>query len=60
MLMVLQIEDQIFVLRFPSEGEQLVNHISNMNLLTTKLGLLNSLQEYQRVQQKVAGRSASK
>lgn len=42
------------------DGEQLVNHISNMNLLTTKLGLLNSLQEYQRVQQKVAGRSASK
>ena len=35
-------------------GEQLVNHISNINLLTTKLGLLCSLQEYQRVQEKMA------
>ena len=30
-------------------GEQLVNHIPNCNLLTNKLGLLNSLQEYSRV-----------
>lgn len=36
------------------EGEQLVNHISNINLLTTKLGLLCTLQEYQRVQEKMA------
>ncbi|KAL9971339.1 hypothetical protein ACROYT_G023851 [Oculina patagonica] len=36
------------------DGEQLVNHISNINLLTTKLGLLCSLQEYQRVQEKMA------
>lgn len=42
------------------DGEQLVNHIPNINLLTTKLGLLSSLQEYQRVQDKMAGRSASK
>ena len=45
---------------FLSEGEQLVNHIPNINLLTTKLGLLSSLQEYQRVQDKMAGRSVSK
>jgi len=36
------------------DGQQLVNHISNINLLTTKLGLLCSLQEYQRVQEKMA------
>lgn len=36
------------------DGEQLVNHISNINLLTTKLGLLCTLQEYQRVQEKMA------
>ena len=49
----------VFYFFFP-EGEQLVNHIPNINLLTTKLGLLSSLQEYQRVQDKMAGRSASK
>ena len=48
------------VFYFFPEGEQLVNHIPNINLLTTKLGLLSSLQEYQRVQDKMAGRSASK
>ncbi|BFZ23284.1 hypothetical protein BsWGS_26323 [Bradybaena similaris] len=31
------------------EGEQLVNHIPNSKLLTNKLGLLCSLQEYERV-----------
>ncbi|CAH1775899.1 unnamed protein product [Owenia fusiformis] len=30
------------------EGDQLVNHIPNCNLLTNKMGLLNSLQEYER------------
>lgn len=30
-------------------GVQIVNHIPNCNLLTNKLGLLNSLQEYDRV-----------
>jgi len=30
-------------------GEQIVNHIPNCQLLTNKLGLLNSLQEYDRV-----------
>ena len=29
--------------------EQMVNHIPNCNLLTNKLGLLNTLQEYDRV-----------
>ena len=50
----------VFYFFFYPEGEQLVNHIPNINLLTTKLGLLSSLQEYQRVQDKMAGRSASK
>ncbi|XP_022786949.1 uncharacterized protein LOC111327109 isoform X2 [Stylophora pistillata] len=36
------------------DGEHLANHISNINLLTTKLGLLCSLEEYQRVQEKMA------
>lgn len=31
------------------EGEQLVNHIPNCGLLTNKLGLLNSLQSFDRV-----------
>ena len=31
------------------EGEQLVNHIPNGNLLTTKIGLLTSLQKFERV-----------
>ncbi|KAJ8321098.1 hypothetical protein KUTeg_002685 [Tegillarca granosa] len=38
------------------EGEQLVNHIPNCNLLTNKLGLLNSLQEYERVTLSTKGR----
>ncbi|KAK3105402.1 hypothetical protein FSP39_024394 [Pinctada imbricata] len=38
------------------EGEQLVNHIPNGNLLTNKLGLLNSLQEYERVTLSTKGR----
>ncbi|XP_048581079.1 uncharacterized protein LOC5512073 isoform X2 [Nematostella vectensis] len=38
------------------EGEQLVNHISNIGLLTTKIGLLSSLQEYVRVLDKVGSR----
>jgi len=29
-------------------GDQMVNHIPNCNLLTNKLGLLNSLQDYNR------------
>ena len=37
-------------------GEQLVNHIPNGNLLTNKLGLLNSLQEYERVTMSTKGR----
>ncbi|XP_074655111.1 uncharacterized protein LOC141908801 [Tubulanus polymorphus] len=31
------------------EGEQLVNHIPNCSMLTNKLGLINSLKEYERV-----------
>ncbi|KAK3730319.1 hypothetical protein QZH41_015367 [Actinostola sp. cb2023] len=38
------------------EGDQLVNHISNIGLLTTKLGLLCSLEEYERVLDKVGSR----
>lgn len=38
------------------EGEQLVNHISNIGLLTTKIGLLESLQELNRTQSKLSGR----
>lgn len=30
-------------------GEQMVNHIPNCNLLTNKMGLLTSLQEYNRL-----------
>ena len=43
-----------FSFPFCNSGEQLANHISNINLLTTKLGLLCSLEEYQRVQEKMA------
>ena len=32
------------------EGEQLVNHIPNIKLLTTKIGLLDSLSTYYRLQ----------
>lgn len=32
-------------------GEQMVNHIPNCQLLTNKMGLLNSLQEYEKLQQ---------
>ena len=39
------------------EGEQLVNHIPNGNLLTTKIGLLTSLQEFDRVSNKVPSSS---
>ncbi len=35
------------------QGEQMVNHIPNGNLLTTKIGLLTSLQEFDRVSNKV-------
>ncbi|XP_019627906.1 PREDICTED: protein polyglycylase TTLL10-like [Branchiostoma belcheri] len=35
------------------EGEQLVNRIPNNAILTTKIGLLNSLREYERVMAKV-------
>ncbi|CAG5136059.1 unnamed protein product, partial [Candidula unifasciata] len=38
------------------EGEQLVNHIPNSKLLTNKLGLLCSLQEYERVTLLTKGR----
>ncbi|XP_064611036.1 uncharacterized protein LOC135475177 [Liolophura sinensis] len=38
------------------EGEQLVNHIPNCQLLTNKLGLINSLQEYERVTMTTKGR----
>ncbi|XP_052083344.1 protein polyglycylase TTLL10-like isoform X3 [Mytilus californianus] len=38
------------------EGDQLVNHIPNGQLLTNKLGLLNSLQEYERVTLSTKGR----
>ncbi|XP_060074417.1 tubulin glycylase 3A-like [Ylistrum balloti] len=38
------------------EGDQMVNHIPNGNLLTNKLGLLNSLQEYERVTLSTKGR----
>lgn len=30
-------------------GEQLVNHIPNCNVMTNKMGLLNSLHEYEKV-----------
>jgi hypothetical protein len=33
-----------------------VNHIPNGNLLTNKLGLINSLQEYERVTLSIKGR----
>jgi hypothetical protein len=39
------------------EGEQLVNHIPNGNLLTTKIELLTSLQEFDRVSNKVPSSS---
>ena len=39
------------------EGDQMANHIPNCNLLTNKLGLLNSLQEYDRVCQAVKKKS---
>ncbi|XP_044133475.1 inactive polyglycylase TTLL10 [Bufo gargarizans] len=35
------------------EGEQLVYQIPNNKVLTTKIGLLNSLREYERVMQKI-------
>lgn len=35
------------------QGEQLVNHIPNINLLTTKIGLLESLRTYYRIQRLV-------
>ncbi|XP_013402524.1 protein polyglycylase TTLL10 isoform X3 [Lingula anatina] len=38
------------------EGEQLVNHIPNGQLLTNKMGLLNSLKEYERVSAGVRAR----
>ncbi|KAL4221444.1 Tubulin tyrosine ligase-like [Mactra antiquata] len=38
------------------EGEQLVNHVPNSHLLTNKLGLLNSLKEYERVTLSTKGR----
>ncbi len=37
-------------------GQQLVNHIPNCYLLTNKLGLLNSLQGYDRVCMGIRGR----
>ena len=37
-------------------GEQLVNHLPNSHLLTNKLGLLNSLKEYERVTLSTKGR----
>ena len=38
------------------EGEQLVNHIPNARVLTNKLELLNSLQEYERVTMAISGK----
>ncbi|XP_076472370.1 protein polyglycylase TTLL10-like isoform X2 [Babylonia areolata] len=38
------------------EGDQIVNHIPNGKLLTNKLGLLSSLQEYERVTFATKGR----
>ncbi|XP_052284509.1 uncharacterized protein LOC127880994 isoform X1 [Dreissena polymorpha] len=38
------------------EGEQMVNHLPNSHLLTNKLGLLNSLKEYERVTLSTKGR----
>ncbi|XP_071110412.1 uncharacterized protein [Haliotis cracherodii] len=38
------------------EGDQLVNHIANCQMLTNKMGLLNSLQEYERVTLSTKGR----
>ncbi|XP_052760654.1 protein polyglycylase TTLL10-like isoform X2 [Mya arenaria] len=38
------------------EGEQIVNHLPNSHLLTNKLGLLNSLKEYERVTLSTKGR----
>lgn len=32
------------------EGEQLVNHFPNINILTTKIGLLDSLRRYYEIQ----------
>ena len=39
-----------------NSGQQLVNHIPNINLLTTKMGLLTNLQEYQRVLEKTSSK----
>ncbi|XP_045161705.2 probable beta-tubulin polyglutamylase isoform X2 [Mercenaria mercenaria] len=38
------------------EGDQLVNHIPNSQLLTNKLGLLNSLRQYERTSLSTKGR----
>ncbi|XP_065834366.1 protein polyglycylase TTLL10-like [Oscarella lobularis] len=40
-----EVKSQIDYLNF-REGEQLVNHIPNINLLTTKIGLLDNLRDY--------------
>jgi len=42
-------------LRVFRDGEQLVNRIPNCNLLTNKLGLFNSLSEYNRVMAALKG-----
>ena len=39
------------------EGEQLVNHIPNCDLITNKLGLLLTLREYERVTWAVKNRA---
>ena len=46
--------NELFFFNF--QGDQLVNHIPNGQLLTNKLGLLNSLQEYERVTLSTKGR----
>ena len=35
-----------YMSRMYCTGQQLVNHISNINMLTTKIGLLDSLRDY--------------
>jgi len=34
-------------------GQQLVNHYPNISLITTKIGLLESLREYYRISSRV-------
>ena len=45
---------EVFIMHI--SGEQMVNHIPNCNLLTNKLGLLQSLQSHERINMGIRGR----